>query len=207
MKGTIDGKRAREYDKKIGHGLDSPFTKFILDNIKGKEQIICDLCCGSGVTIEAIYNKVKQIDGIDASKEMIQICKEKFADHKNININFSSATNTNLKSNYYDIVILRMGLHHIKQKQELFNEIKRILKKDGNLILIDKYNFNSLKYNLREIYKLIFRFNKDYLEHFVWSKDKTFNIIEKNFKILKTESLPIKERKYTQNFMMLLKSK
>lgn len=206
MKGTIEGKDAREYDKKIKHDLNHPFTKFILDNTK-KNQIICDLCCGSGITIVNLNNKFKQIDGIDYSKEMIKICKEKFSKLKNVNIKYASATNTKLKSNFYDVVILRMGLHHIKNKKEVIKEAKRILKKNGNLILIDKFNLGNFKYHLKHIFKLIFTFNKDYLDHFIWTKEKTFNLIEKNFKIKKIEFLPYKHHKTTQDFMTLLEKK
>ena len=73
-RGLIEGKDAREYAKKVKFSERSKkFDKFILDNINLKSPKICDLCCGSGNTIELLKNKSKEIIGIDASEEMIKI--------------------------------------------------------------------------------------------------------------------------------------
>jgi len=72
-------------------------------------------------------------------------------------------------------------------------------------LLIDKYLINSFKYHIKEISKLVFKFDKDYLEHFVWTEDKTLDLIKDNFKVEKVELIPKKEGKCTRNFMMILK--
>lgn len=207
MSGIINGKRAREYDRLNRHGKSGPYTQFILNNIRKKNLVICDLCCGSGFTIEILHQRVKQIDGIDASPEMIKICEEKFGRYENVNIKSGAAVDTQLKDNFYNLVILRMALHHLKEKQELLDEVKRILKQDGSVLLIDKFCVRTMAYHLKEIFRLIFKFKKDYLEHVVWSKDKTFNLIKKNFDLKILNIVDKKTHKETQNFMMVLKNK
>lgn len=203
----IEGKDAREYAKKIKFSERSKkFDKFILDNIKLKNPKICDLCCGSGDTIELLANKSKEIVGIDASEEMVKICNEQFNKKPNIKIILSSATNIKSKKGYFDYVIITMGLHHIKDKGDVIDETYRILKPEGKLILIDKYYTNKFKYYLTEISKLSFKFDKDLFDHFIISKEANLNLL-KNFRILKEEYLPEPQKKTIQTFMFLLEKK
>jgi len=206
-RGLIEGKDAREYAKKVKFSERSKkFDKFILDNIKLKNSKICDLCCGSGNTIELLSNKSKEIVGIDASDEMIIICNEKFDKKSNVKIILSSVTKIKSKENYFDYAIVRMGLHHIKDKEDVINEIYRILKPKGKLILIDKYHTNKFKYYLTEIAKLVFKFDKHLLNHFIISKEANLDLL-KNFRIIKEEYLSVPQKKTTQTFMFLLEKK
>jgi ubiquinone/menaquinone biosynthesis C-methylase UbiE len=203
-RGLIEGKKAREYDKKVSSSKKSSiFNNFILSNIKSKNVKVCDLCCGSGNTINLLKNKVNEIIGVDASSEMIKICKEKFGKNKKIKLILSSVTKTKLKSNYFDYVIVRMGLHHIKEKREVLNEIYRTLKPKGKLILIDKYYLNWFEYYIKESLDLIFKFDKGIIDHSMTSKSKIFSLLNK-FKILKEEYQPRRPGKTTQAFLFVL---
>ena len=81
-------------------------------------------------------------------------------------------------------MILRNGLHHIKEKEEVMNEIYRILKPKGKLILIDKFYTNLVMCHLTEIFDLIFKFNTHYLNHYIISKEATLSPFKK-FKVVK----------------------
>ena len=167
------------YDSGPYSYISKKFDKFILDNINLKSPKICDLCCGSGNTIDLLSNKSKEIIGIDASEEMIKICNEKFDKKKNIKIILSSVTKIKSEKECFDYVIIRMGLHHIKDKEDVINEIYRILKPKGKIILIDKYYTNRFKYYLTEISKLIFKFDKHLLNHFIISKEANLDLLKK----------------------------
>lgn len=206
VRGLIKGKDAREYAKKIKFSERSnEFDKFILENIKLKNPKICDLCCGPGNTIELLANKSKEIIGIDASDEMIKICNEKFDNKSNIKTILSSVK-IRSKKDYFDYVIIRMGLHHIKDKENVISEIYRILKPKGKLILIDKYYTNKFIYYLKGTIKLVFKFDKHLFNHFIISKESNLNLLNK-FNILKEEYLFEPQKKTTQTFMFLLEKK
>ena len=111
-KGLIEGKRAREYANRKKSKRTRIFDDFILQNVRvGGKIKVCDLCCGPGNTIELLKDKVGEITGVDASLEMIKICKERL---HGVTLVQSCVTDTKLTSNYFDHVILRNGLHHIK---------------------------------------------------------------------------------------------
>ncbi len=201
-RGLIEGKAARKYDKKKKSDKSKLFDKFILANVKNNSKI-CDLCCGSGNVIELLRDKSKEIIGIDASSEMIKICKEKFHKNKNITVYLSSATKTNEKDNYFDYVIIRDGLHHIKDKKSVIDETFRILKSKGKLILIDRYYNNKLIYHIKEILRLILRFDKHIINSFIISKEENLKLI-KDFKMIKEEYSPGPLKRTSQKFMFIL---
>lgn len=181
--GLIEGKKARAYaSKERLWERTKVFNDFILKNIKfGSKIKVCDLCCGHGNTIELLKGKVGEITGVDGSSEMIKICKERL---QGVKLVLSYVNDTKLKSEYFDYVILRNGLHHIKEKEEVMNEIYRILKPKGKLILIDKFYTNLVMCHLTEIFDLIFKFNTHYLNHYIISKEATLSPFKK-FKVVK----------------------
>ncbi len=185
-----------------GRRINSPkeiSNNFILDNIeRGK---VCDLCCGSGNTIGLLKNKVDEIVGVDISSKMIETCKDNFS-RKDVTLILSSALNTPLESGYFDYVIVRRGLHHIKDKVGLLKEVKRILKPNGKFILIDKYYRNWWGYYFLEILNLILRFDRRLLSHFIISKQANFSLL-KDFIVL-TETYPPERKWTTQSFMLVL---
>lgn len=208
-RGLIEGKQARKYDAQIKHSkVTKIFDNFILNNIKPNKKLkVCDFCCGSGITIELLKGKVAEITGVDASKEMIKICREKFGRNPKIKLRLSSVTKTGLNSNYFDYVIIRMSLHHIQDKEKAINEAYRVLKPKGKAIVIDKFCFNWFKLYIQGLWKLIFRFDAFLFNHFIKSEEYNEQLLSKRFKIVKKEA-PAKIKRFsTQAFMFVLVKK
>ncbi len=55
------------------------------------------------------------------------------------------------EDNFFDMISLKMVLHHIKNPKFLFEEIKRILKKDGLLIIIEHDSFTYADFMINDI--------------------------------------------------------
>ena len=207
VKGVIEGKRAREYELKIKDTERSKiFDNFILKNVrKGKSIKVCDFACGPGNNIELLKNIVGEIVGVDLSPEMIRICKKKFAKNKSIKLKQASVTDTKLKSNYFDYVIIRMGLHHVKDKKKVMEEAYRILKPKGKFLIIDKYYLNLWELYRKAFYKLIFQRNPAIFQEYMVSKKKYDAIFSSSkFKIIKKETLPYDKKHTGQVFMYVL---
>lgn len=207
-KGLIEGKRARKYAEVVKQDKKTKiFNNFILKNAKlSKSSKVADFCCGSGNSIELLKNRVKEIVGIDASKEMIKICKEKFGRNKNVKLKLVDVTKTGLKSNYFDAVITRMSLHHIKDKEKVMNEIYRVLKPNGRVIVIDKFYFNKFKYYFGEILAM-FKFDFEFFNHYVVSREEYEKILSVRFKAIKKIFLPVSKRGSRQKLMFVLEKR
>lgn len=211
------------------------FNKFILDNILAKQVKInqslskakienrnnknkfsnlpeefkslkvCDLACGPGNNIVLLKDKVHEIYGIDLSKEMIEICREKFSNEKSVKLKQVSAIKTKLESNYFDYVMIRMGLHHIKEKDKLLKEAYRILKKGGKFLVIDKYYINKFEICKRAIVKMIFQKNFFIFNEHLISKKETKNLFSSSkFKLVKEKLIPYSKNHTGQVYMYVL---
>ncbi len=204
--GVFEGKKAKEYEKRVlSSDRVKETDKFVLNNVKGQNLKIVDLGCGAGNTMELLLKRSKEMVGVEASKTMVDICKKKFKKNKKVKLVLSSVTNVPvLKADYFDVVILRMSLHHIKEKKKVLGEVKRVLKKNGKFILIDQYYLNWFNYYFREIFVLIFKFDTHLLDHYMLSEEENVNLL-KDFKFVKKENCPWITRVISQSFRWVLK--
>jgi ubiquinone/menaquinone biosynthesis C-methylase UbiE len=137
--GIIKGKYAYNYDKySYSPKKSNQYNSFLNRNVNSN-KIVVDICCGTGVSISFLKDRSKKIYGIDASQDMLNICKNRFSE-KNVFLITSTANNIPLADSSCDYVLIRMGLHHIKNKLEVINEAYRLLKKNGSLLVMDKFS-------------------------------------------------------------------
>ena len=109
--------------------------KFLFDKYVFPGQKILDLGCGNGRFFEIFKNKSVEYIGVDFSENLIAIAKERFPQAKFI---VADALSLPFPDEFFDVVFSIAVLHHIPSQslRALFlSEIKRVLKKDGILIL------------------------------------------------------------------------
>lgn len=163
--------------------MKNKINKFLSRNVRSN-SVIADFCCGTGITIEFLVDKGRMIYGIDTSRDMINICKRRFKGRKNVNLVNGDVLNTGLNKDYFDYVVIRMGLHHIKDKEAVINEAHRILKKKGKFIIIDKFQLHNTFITL--VYDFLRNLVKGYpvLGHHYITIQNFIQIAEKKFKIV-----------------------
>lgn len=118
-----------------------------------KQDKVLDVCCGTGDQAMWFSKYSDFVYGIDLDYRMID-----FAIKKNSNIRFGVAYGECLPfpDEYFDVVSITLALHEKDEKlrEKVFNEIKRVVKKDGRIIIAD-YNcpmpFNLLSILVRII--------------------------------------------------------
>jgi ubiquinone/menaquinone biosynthesis C-methylase UbiE len=106
-------------------------------------QTILDAGCGPGTTAIAARRRVGAggaVYGIDASPEMIERARQK-ASRRGIEVSFEAALLETLPfpDAKFDVVITSFVLHHFPADllQQCLKEIRRVLKRDGQLVAID----------------------------------------------------------------------
>lgn len=93
------------------------------------------------------------------------------------------------EDNFFDVITMKMVLHHISNIDFTFNEIKRILKKNGVLIIIDHDAFTYVDYMIADIehafYINVFDENPRLDEYSKISKSKNKNKNIESLEIVK----------------------
>lgn len=100
-----------------------------LESLKEK-SIVYDLGCGNGRNM--IYNNLSFV-GIDNCKNFVNICRK-----KNLNVIESNLMSIPLKDESCDAIICIAVFHHFscdENRLKVLNEIYRLLKPDGKILL------------------------------------------------------------------------
>jgi len=100
---------------------------------------LLDVGCGTGYfTIPAAkLLKSNKVIGIDIVPEMIEIAKKKAEDINNIDFRTSDEYSFPVENGLIKYVLVSNVIHEIEDKERYLAEVKRILKEDGYLLIID----------------------------------------------------------------------
>tara|TARA_B100000700_G_C14888998_1_gene781788 strand:- start:282 stop:983 length:702 start_codon:yes stop_codon:yes gene_type:complete len=111
-------------------------------------QVYVDICCGTGDMAILLSKKVQpngKVIGIDYAKKTLLIASKKAIKKNILNIEwlYLNALNTGLKSQYFDGGSIAYGLRNVDNPAIALNELFRILKPNGRVVILDFYRFKE----------------------------------------------------------------
>ncbi len=133
-------KHAESYSKSKSHakGKDLAFLVELLSGMKFRKAL--DIATGTGFTAIAISEFCEEVVALDATPAMLEQAKKnasESASGDNISFVIGTAENTGFPDESFDLVTCRRAAHHFADKIAFLNEVKRVLKKDGILAIVD----------------------------------------------------------------------
>jgi ubiquinone/menaquinone biosynthesis C-methylase UbiE len=98
-----------------------------------KPENILDIGCGTGETLSFLKKLYSKADlyGIDMSQKAVKYTKQK--GHRNVYR--GDSIKLPFKNNFFDVVLFLDVLEHIQNDKKAINEAKRVLKKNGIIII------------------------------------------------------------------------
>ena len=168
---------SKEYDilnRVISFGIDISWRKKIVKILKSKNpSIILDVATGTGdLAIELVKTNAKKIIGLDISKGMLDVGKDKIK-HKNLNntIEMVIGDSENLKydDNFFDAVTVSFGVRNFESLDLGLGEIFRVLKPNGSLVILE--TSNPTKFPFKQFYTVYSKFILPTIGK-IFSKDK-----------------------------------
>jgi demethylmenaquinone methyltransferase/2-methoxy-6-polyprenyl-1,4-benzoquinol methylase len=158
---------AKQYDllnTLLSLGLHKLWKKQIAKDIIFKDRCkLLDIASGTGdiaLLLKKKHGDRVDIIGLDFSAEMIEIAKCK-SQKSNLKIKFivADATNIPYPDNYFDYVTIAFGIRNIPEINKCLNEISRVLKSNGKLIILEFGKPSKPFYYFYKVYnKLIIPF-------------------------------------------------
>lgn len=108
----------------------------------GEAQRVADIGCGTGTLSRWMASRIGaagQVDSIDIAEEQIEIAKAipSASGSAPIAYRVGSAYEPGLPAGCYDIVFCRLVLCHLKEPARAVQEMARLLKPGGRLVLVD----------------------------------------------------------------------
>src|SRR3989338_8336298 len=115
--------------------------KIIFSFIKEEHKNILDIGCGEGITLEKLINKYKNlkvINGIDVMEENVKICQ-------GLGLPVISVSVYDLKLKFgkdsVDLCILSETIEHLENVELAFDNLRRVLKIGGEVIIVFTNDF------------------------------------------------------------------
>jgi SAM-dependent methyltransferase len=174
-------------------------------NILAEDTVIADIGSGTGILTKIFLNNGNQVYGVEPNKDMRKAAEKFLQGYTNFSSLEGSAEVTKLEENCIDLIIAGQAFHWFDLEQAK-REFKRILKPNGNVVLIwnnrgkTGTDFNSSYENF------ILKYGIDYKEvkknegnvdlFFNYQKETFYNFQELNFsrfkgRVLSSSYIPL----------------
>jgi len=101
------------------------------------DMSVADIGGGTGFISRGLANKVAEVHLIDASEEMLSVARENLKDFSNIQYHLAEGSSIPLNDQSLDAIFANMYLHHTANPQLAIQEMVRLLKPGGRLIITD----------------------------------------------------------------------
>ena len=106
-----------------------------------KERVhFLDVGCGTGWAVEEVARLVDNqglFYGVDLSPKMIEKARSKLRGKDNVHFIQATAESIPLDDDFFDIIICTNSFHHYLHPDRALNEMYRLLKKGGEIYVLD----------------------------------------------------------------------
>lgn len=162
------------------HMSKAEYTDYLIQKIAatGKEHAL-EVAAGTCICGRALAPFVKDITCLDLTEEMLAQGKKLANESKINNISFQlgNAEKLPYEAESFDLVITRLSLHHFDNPEKPFQEMQRVLKKGGRLVVWD---MEATEESLREMDDKIEKM-RDPSHTRILSREEFEKLFQKNF--------------------------
>lgn len=131
------------------------FAKLVVKELMGsivncQDKVFLDFGCATGLISELVATEFKEVILLDSASEMLAIAKNKFINKKYSNyqvICLDLEQNQELEIEV-DVILISQVLLHIPNYLELITKLRKNLKDEGKLIIVDFVKNEAVKSDL-----------------------------------------------------------
>ena len=118
------------------------------------DSVVADIGGGTGFMSAGLAPLVQQVYLIDGSAEMLAVAKENLSQFENIVFEHAEGSSIQLPDESFDAIFANMYLHHIPEPLEAIQELVRLLKPAGRLVItdMDKHPYDWLKAEMADVW-------------------------------------------------------
>ena len=129
-----------------------PAIKALITEIEGKQ--VLEAGCGGGVLTEWLVDQGATVTAFDISEKMINHAKQRLGDKAEVLVADLTQPLSFVKDNSVDMIVASLVLHYISNWLPMFEEFKRVLKKDGVIVFSTHHPHADWKWHNRPNYFL-----------------------------------------------------
>ena len=101
--------------------------------------VVLDIACGTGELERLLLNDDpnRAIVGVDISEQMLAQARQKLSGYANLSFQQAIASQLPFPDQSFDIVVSANALHYFPEPEMALKEIKRVLKPQGSVVILD----------------------------------------------------------------------
>ena len=115
-------------------------------------EVAVDLGCGTGLVLERMRGRARQIIGVDGSPRMLELSRRRLAgvegEPENVSLRIGELSHLPLRDCEADFASINMVLHHLSNPENALAEIRRVLRPGGLLMAADFDRHNQERMRL-----------------------------------------------------------
>jgi len=194
----------REFDSKNVYGDYMDFEEFVSDarepifikilglidgNFKEKNRKMLDIGCGKGRFLKVAKDFGWDVEGVELAKSACRYAKEKFG----IDIKNKELKEASYLRDYFDVVTMWNVLDHLTDSLDTLNEIRRILKPGGLLVIrIPNVKFHLFVHKIFIFFSFVGLNDPSIIVNYGFSKNTIRKILKKaGFMNVKVSNSPV----------------
>lgn len=128
------------------------YSRYVLASKFTNNKVVLDIASGTGYGTKLLSEGALSVVGVDVDRNAISYARENYSAN-NIDYKIGNGTTIPCESSQFDVVVSMETIEHIEDQDGFLEEIKRVLKPGGLLILStpnDKVSPKGNHYHVRE---------------------------------------------------------
>ncbi len=126
---------ASTYDLQYTEEQEEKMSVALSDVHLGRDSLILDLGCGTGLLLNHLGNSVRLLAGIDISRDILKEAKKRADQLKNVALLCADADYTPFRNQIFHAVFAITLLQNTPNPTRTLEEVKRIARKNASIIL------------------------------------------------------------------------
>lgn len=149
------------YDEKMKYVVGEELIEAIVLELNNLPELgeLVEFGCGTGIYTEKIVAKTTQMYATDLSDSLLKVAGTRLGNHPKITLQKENCMATSFSSDAFDSVFMANLIHVVDRPDALLQECRRILRKDGTLVIA---TFTNHEMKLWEKIKMGVRFVKSW---------------------------------------------
>lgn len=135
--GSFFGTRHAEWDALRREWFGEQFLCAALTALLPRSFTVADLGCGTGPALAELAPVASRVIGVDREPLMVEAARARTRHMSNVTVLLGDLDDLPIEDHSLDAAICLLVLHHIGDLIPVFREAARVLKEDGQLVIVD----------------------------------------------------------------------
>lgn len=128
----------------------SHYHPFLLKYVPSPCENALEIGCGTGEFVRTLAQHAEHVLALDLAPQMIRLARERSAQYTNIDFKCADIMQEELPDESFDYAVSIATLHHLPL-EDVLEKIKKTLKVNGTLIVLDLFQQEGLADQLRSL--------------------------------------------------------